>query len=123
MSLAPVFSPQFDGFIAAALMVFALGCLLSMLPSVLAGILCARTMHYLNSFLALALGVGMAIAAYALCFALTTLFILSGIAYNIDGEALILANVIVSAVVGAAGALATWRICLAWNGRRQNRLS
>ena len=119
MNLTPAFSPQLDGFVAAALFIFAVGCALSFLPSVVTGVLCARAIHSLNSCLATMLGVAMGIAAYATCLLLSTLGIFFG-AY-LDDETLIFWNIMVSVIVGAAGAVATWRICRAWNRRRQDR--
>ena len=121
MNLVPAFGPQFDGFITTVLMIFSLVCLLSVLPSVVAGVLCARAMSYLNSFLVIMLSIGMGIAAYALSFVLNVLAI--PLYFHIDDEVIIVAIVIVSAIVGAAGAAATWRTCVAWNRRRQNRFS
>ncbi len=119
MNFVPAFGPQFDGFIAAVLMIFSSVCLLASLPSIIAGVLCARAMAYLNSFAAIMLGIGMAIPAYGLCVVLSVPVIF----FNVGDEVLIATNVIVSAIVGAAGSAATWRICLTWNRRRQKRFS
>lgn len=121
MYFTPIFSPQPDGFVAAALTLFSAVCALSWAPSVIVGVLCARAMDHLNTFQAIMLGLGMAMAAYALCVALSTLGIF--IYYSAGDDVLIAYNVIVSAVVGASGATATWRICLTWNRRRRDRLS
>ena len=44
MNFVPAFGPQFDGFIAAVLMIFSSVCLLAFLPSIITGVLCARAM-------------------------------------------------------------------------------
>ena len=119
MNLVPAFGPQFDSFVAAALTLFAMSCLLSVLPSVLVGVICACVMHYLNSFQAVMLGIGVAIAAYALCFLLSALQIF----YYAGDETLIIVTVMVNVIVGVTGASVTWRICLVWSRRRQNRLT
>ena len=119
MNFLPAFVPQFDGFIAAAFVIFSSGCLLAFLPSIITGVLCARAMPHLNFFSAIMLGVSVAIPAYALCVVLSATVIF----FDIGDEVLIFTNVIVSAIVGAAGSAATWWICLTWNRRRQKRFS
>ena len=119
MNFLPAFVPQFDGYIAAAFMIFSSVCLLAFLPSVITGVLCARAMPHLNSFSAIMLGISVAVPAYALCMVLSATVII----FNVGDEALIATNVLVSAIVGATGSAATWRICRTWNRRRQKRFS
>ena len=119
MNFLPAFVPQFDGYIAAAFMIFSSVCLLAFLPSVITGVLCARAMPYLTFFSAMMLGLSVAVPAYALCVVLSATVIF----FDVGDEVLIATNVIVSAIVGAAGSAATWRICLIWNRRRQKRFS
>ena len=119
MNFVPAFAPHSDGFIAAAFVIFSSVCLLAFLPSVITGVLCARAMPHLNFFSAIMLGISVAVPAYALCMVLSARVIF----FNVGDEVLIATNVIVSAIVGAAGSAATWWICLTWNRRRQKRFS
>lgn len=117
MNLVPALAPDIDGFVAVAFTIVSAVCVLSFLPSILVGVLCARAMPHLGPLRAVMLGIGVAVASYALCLALSAL----GIFYYVSDEVLIASNVIVSAAIGAGGAAATWRICVTWNRHRLNR--